>query len=333
MVSEFGLDVLPAGEAHLVAEMRSECRRAHLAGAELRRGIARQDPVLEFGHHQRGHRDLFAMQRRLPAGRRHHLDMVADQMFALARRIGAAADRHAEAGEQQDLDEAAQGGAIAFQQGRWIGDHLILEIGDEGEGCGAVGLPQKAAGEQPVGLCRRAADRIAEAGLDQAFRRSREDVEIDEHTIGQDRRQGFLVAMDGDRGIDGGIAVHRWRGGKDGAAFALPRGRILGEIANRPRAHGDIGAGFSALLHDAIRRLVVGVGAVAQSDRNRLAEGCERRLDPLTQRFMRVVVRKDRMRLGRSSACTSSASLPARDGRMTTDFTGTWRRSPVSESR
>ena len=201
------------------------------------------------------------------------------------------------------------------------------------KGVRAVGLPQQAAGQQPVGLRRRAADRIAEAGLDQALRRPRQHIEIDEHAIGRDRGQRFLVTMDGDRGIDGGIAVHRWRGGEDGAAFALPRGRIFGEIVDRARADGDIGAGFCALLHDAIRRLVVGMRAVAQPDRNRLAERCERRLDPLAQRLMRVVVREDRMRLRQVERLDELGFAAGKRRPMTTDFTGTWRRSPVSGSR
>ena len=59
--------------------------------------------------------------------------MMADQMLALARGIGTAADRHAEPREEQDLDQAAQSGAVALEECGGIRDQLVLEIGDEGE--------------------------------------------------------------------------------------------------------------------------------------------------------------------------------------------------------
>ncbi len=64
-------------------------------------------------------------------------------MFALARRIAAAAQRHAEAGEHQATRERAHGIQIAAQQRLRIGEEIGLIVRKQSERRLPVGLVQQ----------------------------------------------------------------------------------------------------------------------------------------------------------------------------------------------
>ena len=65
-----------------------------------------EHPLLHPRHRQRRDRHLLAVQIDC-AMRREHVDVMADEMLALARRIAAAADRHPEAGQHERARERA----------------------------------------------------------------------------------------------------------------------------------------------------------------------------------------------------------------------------------
>src|SRR5262249_12796099 len=88
----------PAGAAELRAIPRDEGALVQAIGLHDGWRSLKQ-PFLQPRHRQRGHADLLAVEGMRPGCVAEHVGIVADQMLALARRLAAAADGGAEAGE------------------------------------------------------------------------------------------------------------------------------------------------------------------------------------------------------------------------------------------
>ena len=122
------------------------------------------------------------------------------------------------------------------------------------------------------------------------------------------------MAIDGDRRVDRGIAVHRGGGGEDGTALALPGGGIFGEIADAARTHRDIGPGALAFLHHAPSRPVIRMRALAEPDRDDFAQRRQCRLHPVSQGGMGIVVGNNGER-PRQIECLDEIAFAARKRR------------------
>mgnify|MGYP006388421821 CR=1 FL=1 len=72
-----------------------------------------EDSLLDARHRQRRHRDMNEKEKGGAAGGGEHVDVVTDQMLALARGIAAAADRHPATGEHERARQPAHRFGIA----------------------------------------------------------------------------------------------------------------------------------------------------------------------------------------------------------------------------
>ena len=104
------------------------------------------------------HRDLLAVQGAAAARRRAHLDVVADQMLALARRIAAVADRHAESRQHERAHERAHRLEIAGSSASGASNSTASSSASSANGAARYAVEQQVR-QQPVGLRGRPAQR------------------------------------------------------------------------------------------------------------------------------------------------------------------------------
>ena len=279
-------------------------------GQARRAGVEHR--VLDPGHRQRRHRDLLAVEVVGATGRREHVDVVTDQVLALARGVAAAADRHPEAGQHERARERAHRVEIAVEQ-----RFRRLQQGPrrrppaartERAGTRAEQMVR----QQPVGLRRRPAERIAQTGANHPRRRAGQHLEIHEDRPRRRGRQRLLVTVDGDRGVHRRVAVHRRRRGEDHIRLAVLRRRVLAQVVDGPGADRDERVGRSARAPE---RATVAASACggASSTTGRIvpSEASARSTRaPSTARVVGSLTTASRR--PSPSGATSSASMPAR---------------------
>jgi hypothetical protein len=271
----------PAGVTQSGTEVLHHVVPRHGGGGWARRA-ARQQPLVEAGHDQGGDADLLAVEG-LGQLRRHHVDVVADQVLALAGRIAAAAEGHAEAGEHQSAREAGHGLEVAGEQRAGFGEERGLVLGEQSEGRRPVGPLEQQMGEQPVGLGGRAAEAVAQPRADHARRRGGQDREVHEDAPGRHGGQGLLVAGHGDRGVDRGVAVHGGGRGEDRVGLGILGRHILAEVVDGARADGDEGVRGRSLPAQPGHGRVVGVRPLGQDDGLDPGDAVQRPLDAPAQ--------------------------------------------------
>ena len=220
------------------AESRLEVGAGDRRCLELRRAGGKH-LFLNAGHGQRRDGDLLAVEVGVATRRREHVDVMADQMLALARRVAAAADRHAEAGQHERARERPHRVEVAGQErlGRVQQDRFVFR--QHRERRASIRRAVQMVGKQPVDLRRGPAQRIAETGPDHPRRRRRQNLEVHEDRQRRRRRQRLLVPVDGDRGIHRRVAVHRRRRGEHDVRLAVLRRRELAEVVDRSGADRD----------------------------------------------------------------------------------------------
>ena len=118
-----------------------------------------------------------------------HVDEVADQVLALARRLAVADDRRAEAREHQRADQPLDHLRVAAHQLGGAGEQRRLVVREQVERQLPVGRVEQEMRQQPVGLRRGAAQAVAEPGADQPRRGGRRGREIEEGAGRRLRRQ------------------------------------------------------------------------------------------------------------------------------------------------
>src|SRR5439155_15467556 len=126
-IDELRLDLAPAGTADLPPEMRRKLAFGKSRRLQLRRPDSPQHLFLQPRHCERRHRDLLAVKGCLPPLRRHHLEMMADEMLALARRRARTGDGHAETRQDEHPRQTCDCVAIAASEPWRLSDHLVFE--------------------------------------------------------------------------------------------------------------------------------------------------------------------------------------------------------------
>ena len=166
-------EVRPAGAAEFVAVARLEAASVSVSGRNTAASL--EHALLQPRHRERASRRPARRGRPAAAsGIGEHVDVVADQVLALARRLAVADDRRAEAREDQrahqplhDLEVAAPS---APRRSRTAAPRRPASSVERQL---AVRRVEQQVRQQPVGLRGGPAQAVAEAGADQARRRGR----------------------------------------------------------------------------------------------------------------------------------------------------------------
>ena len=194
------------------------------------------------------------------------VDEVTDRVLAHRAAVAGVGDQHAQSRQDQHARQQQHGAELALGQPVRLGVEARLVGGHQPVRRLGVDCVQEQMGQQPVDLCRGAADRVAEAGLHHPRRRRGQYAKVEEHARRCMGRQAELEAVPGDRDRRGDIAVHRRRGGEHRAAAVGAMGDVLAEIIEGARADGDQGVDVAAALLQQIGRRLVGLGTV-ENDR------------------------------------------------------------------
>ena len=108
------------------------------------------------------------------------------------------------------------------------------------------GLHTDEVGDDPLGTGRDLGDQVGIARGGELRRRSRGDVRVEHHPQRRRAIESLLVAVLGDRGSVGRIAVHRRRGSHDHIAAPVVVRAEFGQVVDNARSHCDgngVGAG------------------------------------------------------------------------------------------
>ncbi len=215
--------------------MPSPNRCCKVFACDRRRSDARRRPVdhrfLDARHRQRRHGDLLAVEMRRAIAGREHVDVVADEVLALACGVAAAADRHAEAREDERTRERPHGvrGRRA-SSASGASSSAGSSAASSANGARRKGVPSKCC-DSDQSAC--AVDRQSESPSPARIMRAGAAANTSRSMntpSGERRRQRLLVAVHGDRRVRRRVPVHRRRGREHDVGLAL---------AARPRTCTD----------------------------------------------------------------------------------------------
>jgi hypothetical protein len=191
-----------------------------------------------------------------------HLPGVGELVAGAGCRAGAdAVLLHRQPGHHQALDQPLEGVGIAGGQALRVRDGVEQRALDQIPDLPVDGLDAELVGDDPVGPGRDLLDEIAQTGRGAPLRGGGHRRQVGDQRLGSPAAHGVLEAVLGDRGAEGGVAVHRGGGADIHVTASEFVGGALGEVVEGARADraGDDAVQGSQLVADLLDVLVGGV--------------------------------------------------------------------------
>ena len=218
-------------------------------------------------------------------------------MLALAGGLAVAHHRRTEPGQHECAHQKFDRLAAAPHQVARLREERPFVVGEQIVRQLAVRRTEHQMRKQPVGLRRGATEAVAEAGANEPDRRRRKNLEIEESAQRGLGRQRQLVSVDGDGGVERGVAVHRRRRTEHAVWLAVPGAGILAEIVDRSRSNRDQRIASARRSANLVDGFAVRMDPVWQDDACNGEAAGERAFDPLTKDLMGGLIADHRDRL------------------------------------